>query len=210
MDKHRTVNRIILSYSNSKRSAQIEITIRRDIRILAEGRRRKSPKHDSLFILMYSLERGTRTFPFSCVYHTGQSGPQGFLGGPGAFQEQPVLEIVTRTAGHRVRRRTLGAPRFLCRHAGRQHHRIDETETVAVATRLAPASRRARVPPLALRPRPSRPHIIIIAPICSRLVPNRSSFLSTTLDDASLRNGLLTRHYACQRGLGSINRLKED
>lgn len=41
MDKHRTVNRIILSYSNSKRSAQIEITIRRDIRILAEGRRRK-------------------------------------------------------------------------------------------------------------------------------------------------------------------------
>lgn len=157
---------------------------------------------------MYSLvvEQGKRTFPFSCVYHTGQSGPQGFLGGPGAFQEQSVLEIVTRTAGHRVRRRTLGAPRFLCRHAGRQHHRIDETETVAVAARLSPASRRARVPPLALRPRPSRPHIIIIAPLCSRLVPNRSSFLSTTIDDASLRNGSLTRHYAYQRSLGSMNK----
>lgn len=183
-----------LSYSNSKRSAKID----HDIRIPVE-RRRKSSKRNPLFILMYSLEQGARTFPFSCVYHTGQSGPQGFLGGPGAFQEQAVLEIVTRTAGHRVGWRTLGAPRFLRRHAGRQHHWIDETETVAVATtRLAPASRRARVPPLALRPRPSRPHIIIIAPICSRHVPNRSSFLSTTLDDASLRKTWSsTRHYAC-------------
>lgn len=126
-----------------------------------------------------------RTFPFSGVYYTGQSGPEGFLGGPGAFQEQSVLEIVTRTAGYGVGRRALGASRFLRCHAGRQHHRIDETKAVAVTAMLVSGTRRARVPPLASSPRPSRPHIIIIAPLRSRLVPIRSSFLSTTLDVAA-------------------------
>lgn len=116
------------------------------------------------------------------MYYTGQGGPERFLGGPGTFQEQSVLEIVTRAARYRVGRRTLGAPRFLRCHASRQHHRVDETKTVAVATRLVSATRRARVPPLAPRPRPSRPHIIIIAPLRSRFVPILSSFLTTTLD----------------------------
>ena len=131
------------------------------------------------------------------MYYTGQGGPEGFLGGPGTFQEQSVLEIVTRAARYRVGRRTLGAPRFLRCHASRQHHRVDETKTVAVATRLVSATRRARVPPLAPRPRPSRPHIIIIAPLRSRFVPILSSFLTTTLDRA-LPCSLQTRCSICK------------
>lgn len=71
------------------------------------------------------------TFPAGGMYHAGQSVPQGLLGGTCALQEQTaVLEVVARAARYRVRWRTLGAPRLLRRHTGRQYHRIDDAETV--------------------------------------------------------------------------------
>lgn len=119
------------------------------------------------------------------MYHAGQSVPEGLLGGTCALQEQTaVLEVVTRAAGYCVRRRTLGAPRFLRRHAGRQDHRVDDAEDVPTA--IPPivtfsARRGRRLSPLSSGPWPRRPHIIIIAPLRSRLVPIRSSFLAPTL-----------------------------
>jgi len=131
------------------------------------------------------LYRGRFTFLAGGMYHAGQSVPEGLLGGTCALQEQTaVLEVVTRAAGYCVRWRTLDAPRFLCRHAGCQNHRVDDAE--AVPTAIPPivtfsARRGRRLSPLSPGPWPRRPHIIIIAPLRSRLVPIRSSFLAPTL-----------------------------
>lgn len=119
------------------------------------------------------------------MYHAGQSVPEGLFGGTCALQEQTaVLEVVTRAAGYCVRWRTLSTPCFLRRHAGRQDHRVDDAE--AVPTAIPPivtfsARRGRRLSPLSSGPWPRRPHIIIIAPLRSRLVPIRSSFLAPTL-----------------------------
>lgn len=127
----------------------------------------------------------TVTFLAGSMYHAGQSVPEGLLGSTCALQEQTaVLEVVTRTAGYCVWWRTLGAPRFLGRHTGRQYHRVDNAETVPTA--IPPivtfsARRGRRLSPLSSGPWPRRPHIIIIAPLRSRLVPIRSSFLAPTL-----------------------------
>lgn len=129
----------------------------------------------------------TVTFLAGGMYHAGQSIPEGLLGSTCTLQEQTaVLEVVTRTARYCVRWWTLGAPRFLCRHTGRQYHRVDDAETVP--TTIPPivtfsARRGRRLSPLSSGPRPRRPHIIIIAPLRSRLVPIRSSFLAPTLTD---------------------------
>lgn len=136
----------------------------------------------SAFCVLY---HGRFTFLASGMYHAGQSVPEGLLGGTCALQEQTaVLEVVTRAAGYCVRWWTLGAPRFLRRHAGRQDHRVDDAE--AVPTAIPPivtfsARRGRRLSPLSSGPWPRRPHIIIIAPLRSRLVPTRSSFLAPTL-----------------------------
>lgn len=127
----------------------------------------------------------TVTFPAGGMYHAGQSVPEGLLGGTCAFQEQTaVLEVVARAAGYCVRWRTLGAPRLLRRHASRQYHRVDDAK--AVPTAIPPivafsARSGRRLSPLSSGPWPRRPHIIIIAPLRSRLVPIRSSFLAPTL-----------------------------
>lgn len=126
----------------------------------------------------------TVTFLAGGMYHAGQSVPQGFLGGTCALQKQTaVLEVVARAAGYRVRRRTLGAPRLLRRHAGRQYHRVDDAEAVPTVTPPIIASSPRwgrRLSPLSSGPWPRRPHIIIIAPLRSRLVSIRSSFLAPT------------------------------
>ena len=138
------------------------------------------------------LYRGRFTFLAGCMYHAGQSVPEGLLGGTCALQEQTaVFEVVTRTSGYCVRWWTLSSPRFLRRHAGRQDHRVDNTE--AVPTVIPPsivtfsARRGRRLSPLSPSSWPRRPHIIIIAPLRSRLVPIRSSFLTPTLGSSHRR-----------------------
>lgn len=164
-----------------------------------------------LFLLMYAtgntcsrvipcfLRLVSRTVTFSAggMYHAGQSVPEGLLGGTCALQEQTaVLEVVTRTARYCVRRRTLGAPRTLRRHADRQYHRADDAEAVPTAippiVTLLVAQRGRRLSPLSSGPRPRCPHIIIIAPLRSRLVPIRSSFLAPTLGSHRRKRGWLS------------------
>lgn len=127
----------------------------------------------------------TVTFTAGGMYHAGQSDPEGLLGGTCALQEQTaVLEVVARTARYCVRWRALGAPRFLRRHAGCQYHRVDDAKAVPTAIPrpiLASLARRGRrLSRLSPGPWPRRPHIIIIAPLRSRLVSIRSSFLAPT------------------------------
>lgn len=137
----------------------------------------------------------TVTFLAGGMYHAGQSVPEGLFGSTCALQEQTaVLEVVTWAARYCVWWRTLGAPRFLCRHTGRQYHRVDDAETVPTA--IPPivtfsARRGRRLSPLSSGPRSRRPHIIIIAPLRSRLVPIRSSFLAPTLTDFTAADTVL-------------------
>lgn len=134
----------------------------------------------------------TVTFLSGGMYHAGQSVPEGILGSTCALQEQTaVLEVVTRTARYCVWWRTLGGPRFLRCHTSRQYHRVDDAETVPPIVTFS-ARRGRRLSPLSPGPRPRRPHIIIIAPLRSRLVPIRSSFLAPTLTDSTTAGTLWT------------------